>query len=74
MFFFLHFLTDRQTEGWTGRLTVLTGHPPVAWPTHTRSGLSLAGVTIGTVLETGLVAVAPPQAIRARFTAARALK
>lgn len=65
---------DGWTDGLTGTLTVLTGHPPVAWPTHTRSCLSLAGVAVGTVLKTGLVAVAPPQAIRARLAAAGAFK
>lgn len=72
--FFRFFPTFVQLGGRAGRLTVLTGHPPVAWPTHTRPCLSLAGVTVGTVLETGLVAVAPPQAIRAGFTAVRAFK
>lgn len=47
----------------TRTLTVLAGDPPVAGPTHTRPRLSLAGVAVGAVLETGLVAVAPPQAV-----------
>lgn len=47
----------------TATLTVLTGDSPVAWATHTCSGFPQARVTIGTMLETGLVTVAAPQAL-----------
>lgn len=58
----------------TRTLTVLTGDSPVAGATHTCSRLSLAGVAVGAVLETGLVAVAPPQAVRAGLAAAGTFK
>lgn len=50
-------------------LTVLTGESPEARATHTFPAVSHAGVTVGAVLETGLVAVAPPQALRTRLAA-----
>lgn len=55
----------------TSTLTVLAGDSPVTGTAHTRSVFPQASVAVGTVLETGLVAVAPPQALWARFTAAR---
>lgn len=60
----------RQTHIWvvffcwlTATLTVLTGDSPVAWATHTCSSFPQARVTVGAMLETGLVTVAAPQAL-----------
>lgn len=41
-------------------LTVLTGNSPVAWATHTCSTFPQARITVGAMLETGLVTMAPP--------------
>lgn len=54
-------------------LTVLTGDSPVTRSTHTCSGFPQARVAVGAMLEAGVITVGPPQALRARLAAARAL-
>lgn len=44
-------------------LTVLAGDSPVAWAAHTRSSFPQTRVAVWTMLEAGLVTVAPPQAL-----------
>ena len=44
-------------------LTVLTGDSPVSWATHTRPSFPHTRVTVGAVLEAGLVTVTAPQAL-----------
>lgn len=56
----------------TSSAFVLTGDSPVAGTTHTRSSLPQARVTVGAMLEAGLVTVAPPQALRTRLATTRA--
>lgn len=55
----------------TNSAFVLAGDSPESWATHTRSIFPQAGVTVGAMLETGVVTVAPPQALRTWLTAAR---
>lgn len=50
---------------------VLTGDSPVARAAHTRSSFPQARVAVGAMLVTGLVTVAPPQALGTRLIAAR---
>lgn len=59
---------------WLTTLTVLTGDSPVAWTTHTRPGFPHARVAVGAMLETRLVAVAPPQAFCTRLATAETFR
>lgn len=47
----------------TSSAFVLTGDSPVAWTTHTSSGFFYACVTVGAMLEAGLITVASPQTL-----------